>query len=518
MLGKDIDQLGQDANIEDGIESTTDVSSDEESVINLRRQELKNLRNTGWNYPNDFNSNQDSANLHSTFGSSSLDELEKKDEEYSIAGRIVLKRDMGKTTFFTIQDAKGRIQIYVRLDKLGKDEYAKTKQWDLGDIVGVTGYIFKTKTGELSIKVKEARLLVKSLRPLPGKYHGLSDTEQRYRKRYLDLLLNPDSAEVFRFRSRLVLSIRKFFTNNDFLEVETPMMHSIAGGANAKPFETFHNALGLKMFLRIAPELFLKRLLIGGFEKVFEINRNFRNEGLSTKHNPEFTMLEFYQAFAGCEDFMSLIENLLSFLVEQHNLGKEIKFKDDLIRLDNGIARITHKDAVLQYNKELREQDYDLLDVMVKLAQSLGIKLQKDWPLGKIQNGIFEKTVEARLIQPTFITQYPAAVSPLSRRNDDDPNIADRFELFLGGAEIANGFSELNDPEEQARIFKQQAMAKDSGDEEAMNYDEDFITALEYGMPPAAGAGIGIDRLVMLFTSSSSIRDVVLFPTLRPNT
>ena len=497
-------------------ESATELSSSEESIIRQRRQELKNLREEGWNYPNDFRFNDSAGDLHSRFGAISAEDLEKEQEEFAIAGRIVLKRDMGKASFFTIQDPSGRIQIYARQDVLGEEEYDEIKRHDLGDIVGVRGEIFKTKTNELSIKASSVSLLVKSLRPMPDKYHGLADTEQRYRKRYLDLLLNSKSAAVFKTRSELLSSIREFFGEHGFEEVETPMMHTVAGGAIAKPFETFHNSLGLKMFLRIAPELFLKRLLVGGFHKIFEINRNFRNEGLSTKHNPEFTMLEFYEAFADYEDFMNLVEELLVFLAKKYKSDGEIDFKQHRIKLGVGIKRITHKDAVLEYNKDLTEHDYDRFESMSAYAKGLGIKINKDWELGKIQNEVFEKTVEGKLIQPTFITHYPAAVSPLSRRNDEDSEIADRFELFIAGSEIANGFSELNDPEEQARVFKHQAQAKQCGDEEAMNYDEDYITALEYGMPPAAGCGIGIDRLVMLFTSSPSIRDVVLFPTLRP--
>ncbi len=490
------------------------VSSD--NIVEQRREELSKLRSTGWNYPNDFRSSHTAAALHDSFDKLTNEELAEQPQEYLLAGRIVLKRDMGKTLFLTLQDSSDRIQVYVRQDAMAEDNYESIKGWQLGDIVGVQGGIFKTKTQELSIKAQSGRLLSKALRPLPEKYHGLADTEQRYRKRYLDLLLNSDSAAIFKFRSNFILSIREFFTAKGFLEVETPMMHTIAGGANAKPFETFHNALNLKMFLRIAPELFLKRLLVGGLSKVFEINRNFRNEGLSTKHMPEFTMLEFYQAFADVKDFMILIEEMFNALATKYCKDGAVIYKDITIPLDKKFTRISHKQAVLEHNPQLDAATYDDLIKMSDYAKSLGVKLDSSWGVGKVQNEVFEKTVEEKLIQATYITDYPAEVSPLARRNDEDPNIADRFELFIGGAEIANGFSELNDPDEQARIFKAQVTAKDGGDEEAMNYDEDYITALEHAMPPAAGAGIGIDRLVMLFTSSSSIRDVVLFPTLRP--
>ena len=493
-----------------------DDISTEESIIQQRREELQNLRESSWKFPNDFRRNIAAQELHTQYDDCDNEQLEKQETQYKIAGRIVLKRVMGKASFITLQDYSGRVQAYIRQDRIGEEAYKHTQQWDLGDIVGVTGKVFKTKTNELTIQVEAVNMLVKSLRPLPDKYHGLTDTEQRYRKRYLDLMLNQDNADIFRGRSKIITAIRDFFISKQFLEVETPMMHTIAGGALAKPFETFHNALGVKMFLRVAPELFLKRLLVGGFEKVFEINRNFRNEGLSTRHNPEFTMLEFYEAYADYKDFILLIEDLLSKLTIEYCGKDNIIYKKNEISMSKPFAKITHEAAVLQYNKNLSKEDYDSLDKMRDYATTLGIKLDSDWTLGKLQNEVFEKSVEEELLQPTFITQYPADISPLARRNDNDPHIADRFELFIGGAEIANGFSELNDPEEQARVFKMQAAAKEGGDEEAMHYDEDYITALEYGMPPAAGAGIGIDRLVMLLTNSDAIRDVLLFPHLRP--
>ena len=490
--------------------------STEDTLIQQRRDELARLRDTGWNFPNSFVATAYAAKLHAEFDAADNDALEKHTEEYALAGRIVLKRTMGKASFFTLQDASGRMQIYARQDALGEAEYEETQQWDLGDIVGISGKLFKTKAGELSIKVAAAKILVKSLRPLPEKYHGLTDTEQRYRRRYLDLLLNSESAKVFHLRSKIIHSVREFFNERDFLEVETPMMQSIAGGATAKPFETHHNALSLHMFLRIAPELYLKRLLVGGFDKVFEINRNFRNEGLSTKHNPEFTMLEFYQAFTTYESFMDLVEELIKRLAKKYYKSKgKHKSKDDP-DLASKFARISHEEAVLKFNSKLSSKDYADMQAMSAYAKSLGIKMEKNWTLGKVQNEIFEKTVEEKLIQPTFVVQYPKDVSPLSKRNEKDPEVADRFEFFVGGVEIANGFSELNDPDEQSNVFHEQAKHKSAGDEEAMNYDEDFITALEYGMPPAAGTGIGIDRLVMLLTSSDSIRDVILFPQLRP--
>jgi len=425
------------------------------------------------------------------------------------------RRLMGKASFTHIQDMSGRLQLYIRQDEITAEKYEEFKQWDLGDIIGATGQLFKTKTGELSVKVKTLQLLSKAIRPLPDKFHGLSDQETRYRQRYLDLIANEETRHTFMVRSTITDIIRQFLKERHYLEVETPMMHVLAGGAAAKPFVTHHHALNMPLYLRIAPELYLKRLVVGGFERVFEINRNFRNEGLSTQHNPEFTMVEFYQAYADYEDMMNLTEAMFR-KIALTVLGKEILSYQGLeIDFAKPFERLTLKNAILKFNPDINAADLQARETAKKIAEKLEITVQENFGLGKIQVEIFEKTVEHQLKQPTFIMAYPTETSPLARCNDEDAFITDRFELFIAGREIANGFSELNDPDDQAERFRQQVAEKAAGSEEAMPYDSDYITALEYGLPPTAGEGIGIDRLVMLFTDSPSIRDVILFPHMR---
>lgn len=481
-----------------------------------RRAKLARLREAGGAYANDFRRDSLAAELFEKHNEKDKEQLVEENITCALAGRIMTRRLMGKASFIHIQDSSGRIQIYVRQNDLGEDFYADFKTWDLGDIVGVTGRLFKTKTGELSIYADSLRLLTKALRPLPDKYHGLTDLESRYRQRYLDLMVNEQSRRVFITRVKIVDAIREFLNARHFLEVETPMMQVLPGGAAAKPFATYHNALDMELYLRVAPELNLKRLVVGGFERVFEINRNFRNEGLSTRHNPEFTMLEFYQAYADYKDLMDLTEQMLR-TVSQQVLGTTvISTQEGDYDFAKPFDRMTIKEAILKYNPEVTEAMLDDIEQAKVLAKQLNIPLKDIYGLGKIQLEIFEKTAEHQLQQPTFITAYPAEVSPLARRNDDNPFITDRFEFFVGGREIANGFSELNDPDDQAERFRQQMQERAAGDDEAMPFDEDYIKALEYGLPPTAGEGIGIDRLVMLFTDSTSIRDVILFPYMRP--
>ncbi len=484
-------------------------------LIAERKSKLTALRTLGNPFINNFQPTHLAANIHAEFGSLSKESLDEQPIEVAIAGRIMLKRVMGKASFAHIQDSSGQIQLFVTRDELPEGFYNEQfKKWDIGDIIGVKGTLFKTKVGELSVRVNEIKLLTKSLRPLPEKFHGLSDQEIRYRQRYIDLIMNQESRHTFKKRSQIVSYIRNFFEENDFMEVETPMSQSIPGGATAKPFETHHNALDMPMFLRIAPELYLKRLVVGGMDRVFEINRNFRNEGLSTRHNPEFTMIEFYQAYATYHDLMNLTENLFRGIATDVCGNAIIQYQGDEFDFSKTFERISVFDSILQYNPDLCVEDLNE-DNASTTAKKLGIEVKENWGLGKIQIEIFEATVEEKLMQPTFITEYPTEVSPLARRNDDNPFITDRFELFIGGREIANGFSELNDAEDQAARFKAQVAQKDSGDDEAMHYDSDYIRALEYGMPPTAGEGIGIDRLVMLFTDSPSIRDVLLFPHMK---
>ena len=487
-------------------------STDENKLIAERRAKLAALRERGPAFPNDFRRTATAGQLQRDYADADKAALEARGEEFAVAGRLVRNRG----AFLLIQDGFGQIQLYVDRKALDADTLAAIKGWDLGDIVAARGTLQRSGKGDLYISMQEARLLTKALRPLPDKYHGLADQELRYRQRYVDLIVNERSREVFKTRSRIVGYIRDFMHERDFMEVETPMMQPIPGGAAARPFQTHHHALDQTMYLRIAPELYLKRLTVGGFERVFEINRNFRNEGLSTRHNPEFTMLEFYWAYADYGDAMELTEALMRGLAE-HTLGSPlVDYQGEQYDFSQPFERLTMRDAILRFNPSLVAQDIATRAAAAEVAAGLDIDVEESWGLGKIQTEIFEKTAEHRLRQPTFITAYPTEVSPLSRRNDEDPFYADRFEFFVAGREIANGFSELNDAEDQAQRFREQAAQKEAGDDEAMHYDADYVRALEYGMPPAAGEGIGIDRLVMLLTDSPSIRDVLLFPHLRP--
>lgn len=489
---------------------------DTSELIKLRREKLSAWREAGKAFPSGFQRDAFAADLLKAHSAKEEPELEAHPVHVKVAGRMMLRRLMGKASFTHIQDMSGRIQLYIRQEDVTPEIYEKFKEWDLGDIIGVEGHLFKTKTGELSVKVKKIELLTKAIRPLPDKFHGLSDQETRYRQRYLDLIANEDARRTFVVRSRITDIIRRYLQDHQFLEVETPMMQVLAGGAAAKPFVTHHNALDMTLYLRIAPELYLKRLVVGGLERVFEINRNFRNEGLSTQHNPEFTMLEFYQAYADYHDLMNLTEDLFRKIAVEIFGKSEFSYQGQAIDFSKPFARLTLKKAIMQFNPSLKEADIATLEAAKATAKKLEIPVHDTYGLGKVQLEIFEKTVEHQLKQPTFITEYPAEVSPLARRNDNDSFITDRFELFIAGREIANGFSELNDPDDQAERFRQQMEVKAAGDDEAMPFDADYITALEHGMPPTAGEGIGIDRLVMLFTDSPSIRDVILFPHMRP--
>ena len=487
----------------------------EASILAERRRKLEELREQNTAFVNNFTPANKAQELHDSHGHLNKEELEdKKITNLSVAGRIVLKRVMGNASFVTIRDGSGDIQAYISKNNIDPDLYKNFKSWDLGDIIGIDGNLFKTKTEELTVEAHSIVLITKSLRPMPEKHKGLADIEIKYRQRYLDLMSSPDSKEIFVKRSQIVSSIRASMIGDGFLEVETPMMHSIPGGAVAKPFITQHNALDRELFLRIAPELHLKRLLVGGFEKVFEINRSFRNEGLSTRHNPEFTMLEFYAAFATFDGTIDFTKNIIQSASAAIGNNDEIEWDDDKIDLSNFSIK-TLNNLVLEHNPELSIEDLTNLDKLTSHSKSIKVPFKESWGPGKILLEIFEKTVENKLIQPTFVTEYPVEVSPLSRRNNENPAIADRFELFIGGKEIANGFCELNDPDDQAERFKDQARAKADGDDEAMGFDEDYIIALEHGMPPAVGVGIGIDRLVMMLTNQSSIRDVILFPQLK---
>lgn len=481
-----------------------------------RKIKLKQLREQGLAFPNDFRRDSLAADLHQQHDVKDHDTLEQENIPVKIAGRMMLRRLMGKASFCHLQDMSGRIQIYLREQDLPEGIYESFKHWDIGDILGVEGILFKTKTNELSVKAEKVYLLTKSLRPLPDKFHGLSDQELRYRQRYVDLIMNEDTRRTFQIRSKLIEGIREFLNQRHFMEVETPMMQSIAGGALARPFITHHNALNMELFLRIAPELYLKRLVVGGFEKVYEINRNFRNEGISTRHNPEFTMIEFYQAYADYHDLMNLTEELMQYLTQKIFGHLTLNYQGETYDLSKPFRRMSVLDAVLHYNPQFTKAELTDPNKIRSIAKNLGITLNEADGVGKIQFEIFEKTVEHQLKEPTFITEYPTEVSPLARSNNHNPDIVDRFEFYVGGRELANGFSELNDSEDQAERFLKQVQAKNQGDLEAMPYDEDYITALEYGLPPTAGEGIGIDRLTMLFTDSPSIRDVILFPLLKP--
>jgi lysyl-tRNA synthetase class 2 len=497
--------------------SNDDKNRPEESaLIAERRRKLSELRETGVAFPNDFRRNALAEELQRSYGPHEAEHLREHGIEVRVAGRMMVKRVMGKASFIKIQDRTGQIQVRLERDRLADGLYQNFKKWDVGDLVAASGALFKTRTGELTVMADEVRLLTKSLRPLPEKFHGLADQETRYRQRYVDLIMNEGSAEVFRVRSRMTTYIRAFMDSQDFLEVETPMMQSTPGGAIARPFTTHHNALDMPLYLRIAPELFLKRLVVGGFERVYEINRNFRNEGVSTQHNPEFTMLELYRAYADYEDLISMVEAMLKGMAQAIIGSTTIDYQGEKIDFSGNFARMTVAEVVLKYNADLDASRLRDPDYLRSVCSELGIKLQDNYGSGKLLIEIFEKTCESRLREPTFITAYPTEVSPLSRRNDDDPFVTDRFEFFVAGREIANGFSELNDPEDQAERFREQVANKTAGDDEAMAYDHDYIRALEYGLPPTAGLGLGIDRLVMLFTDSPSIRDVLLFPHMRP--
>jgi len=487
----------------------------EATILEERRRKLEELRAENKAYINDFIPSERALDLHELHGTLTKDDLEKAQIiNLALAGRIVLKRVMGNASFITIRDGSGDIQIYVSKNNIDVDLYKNFKTWDLGDIIGVTGKLFKTNTDELTLEAHSIVLITKALRPMPEKHKGLADVETRYRQRYIDLMSNPESKEVFVKRSNIIASVRGTMLEDGFLEVETPMMHSIPGGAVAKPFITYHNALDRELFLRIAPELHLKRLLVGGFEKVFEINRSFRNEGLSTRHNPEFTMLEFYAAFATFQGTIDFTTRIIQSASEAIGNSAQIEWDGDQIDLTSFHTK-TLAELVLAENSDLSNEDLSNIETLRTYSSAHKISYKDSWGAGKILLEIFEKTVEPKLIQPTFVTEYPVEVSPLSRRNNEDSSIADRFELFIGGKEIANGFCELNDPDDQADRFRDQVKAKADGDDEAMGFDEDYIAALEHGMPPAVGVGVGIDRLVMMLTNQSSIRDVLLFPQLK---
>jgi lysyl-tRNA synthetase class 2 len=487
---------------------------DENQLIAERREKLAAIRARGVAFPNDFKPGHRAADLHRHHGEVPNEELEPKALAVKVAGRMMLKRVMGKACFATLQDASGRIQLYVTQDAVGPESLADFKRWDLGDIVGCEGTLFRTRSGELSIRATAVRLLTKSLRPLPDKFHGMADQEQKYRQRYVDLIVDESARARFVARSKAVSSIRNFMVEHGFLEVETPMLHPIPGGANAKPFITHHNALDQQMYLRIAPELYLKRLLVGGFERVFEINRSYRNEGISVRHNPEFTMMEFYAAYWNHHDLMDFTEQVLRHAARAATGSAAIIYAGKPVALDQPFARLSVRDSLVEHAGLTPAEAVDAAVLREKLT-ALGEEPPAHWTLAELQFGLFEAVVEEKLWQPTFIVDYPVEVSPLARASDTNPAVTERFELFITGREYANGFSELNDAEDQAARFQAQVANKEAGDEEAMFYDADFIRALEYGMPPAGGCGIGIDRLVMLLTDSPSIRDVILFPALR---
>ncbi len=490
---------------------------DEQVQIKQRREKLNALREETIAFPTDFRRDVIAGELLANYGDKSKEELEQEPIRVKLAGRLMTRRIMGKASFAHIQDMSGKIQLYVTRDTLPEGFYnTQFKKWDIGDIIGAEGILFKTKVGELSVRIDAIRLLTKALRPLPEKFHGIADQEIKYRQRYLDLIMSDESRQTFVIRSQIISYIRQFLTERQFMEVETPMMQTIPGGATARPFKTHHNALDMGLYLRIAPELYLKRLVVGGFERVFEVNRNFRNEGLSSRHNPEFTMLEFYQAYAEYGDLMDLTEEMLRGIAIDVCGSTKISYQGEVYDFGQSFDRMTVVESILHFNPELKADNLATREMAVKVAENLTIPIKEGYGLGKVQIEIFEKTVEHRLMNPTFITAYPVEVSPLARRNDDDPHVTDRFEFFVGGREIANGFTELNDAEDQAARFRNQVAEKEAGDDEAMHYDADYIIALEYGMPPTAGEGIGIDRLVMLFTDVPSIRDVLLFPHMRP--
>jgi len=487
-------------------------STDDNRLITQRREKLNAIREKRNPFPNDFRRSDYAADLQASHGDKDKETLADAGIPATVAGRIIRLRG----PFIVIQDVSGQIQLYLNIKEFPDDERSEIKSWDLGDIIGCTGKVMRTDKGELSIRVERIRLLTKSLRPLPDKYKGLTDTEVRYRQRYVDLIANEESRQTFTIRSAIVSAIRAFMNEREYMEVETPMMQVIPGGAVARPFITYHNSLDQDMYLRIAPELFLKRLVVGGFERVYELNRNFRNEGLSTRHNPEFTMLEFYQAYADYNDLINMTEEMLRSIALNVLGSGQVIYQGVELDFEKPFARVSLTGAILEKMTDVTAEQLSDYESVKKIAEDIGIEVKPNWGKGKIQLEIFEARVEESLEQPTFITQFPTEVSPLARRNDDNPEISDRFELFIAGREIANGFSELNDSEDQAERFRAQVAEKEAGDDEAMHFDQDYITALEYGMPPTAGEGIGIDRLVMLFTDSPSIRDVLLFPHMRP--
>lgn len=496
------------------------IIQDENTIIAERRAKLKELRDLGDAFPNQFTPTDFAKNLQANFAEFDKATMEEKSISVIVAGRMMLKRVMGKASFATIQDTTGRIQLYVTRDLINSEKnpelYSQFKKWDLGDILGATGKLFKTNTGELTIEVSEIILLTKSLRPLPEKFHGLSDQEIKYRQRYVDLIVNEETRDTFMKRSKIISGIRDFMISHNFLEVETPMLHPIPGGASAKPFMTHHNALDMDMYLRIAPELYLKRLVVGGFDRVFEINRNFRNEGLSVRHNPEFTMMEFYAAYTDYQWLMNFTEDCIQKVAEDITGSNLVTYQGKQIDFSKSFDRLTLVQAILKYSEKYKETELVDISFLKQTIKKLGGEARENVGLGALQLTLFELVAEEHLWQPTFIVDYPVEVSPLARASSKNPDITERFELFIAGREIANGFSELNDAEDQAKRFKTQAAAKEAGDEEAMYYDADFIRALEYGMPPTGGCGIGIDRLVMLVTNSASIRDVIFFPHMRP--
>jgi lysyl-tRNA synthetase class 2 len=488
---------------------------DENKLIAERRAKLEKLRSTGSAFPNDFRRDSLADQLLTAYGDRPPEWFDANPITVKVAGRMMAKRVMGKASFAKLEDRSGQIQVFAQAAALN-ELYDEFKSWDVGDVVAAEGPLFKTKTGELSVRAEKLRLLTKSLRPLPDKWHGLADQEQRYRQRYVDLIVNPESRKVFATRTRIVKYLRDFLDAMDFVEVETPMMQAIAGGAVARPFVTHHNALDMDLFLRIAPELYLKRLIVGGLERVYEVNRNFRNEGVSTRHNPEFTMLELYQAYADYRELMNLVEQMCQGICDAIYGSRQVKYQDQVFDFGQPFRRVTVEELVIEFNPGVDRSKLRDVPYLRSLCDTLKVPYKAGDGAGKLQIEIFEKTGEHHLSAPTFVYAYPAEVSPLARRNDDDPFLTDRFEFFVGGRELANGFSELNDPEDQAARFKDQLARKSAGDDEAMQYDADYIRALEYGMPPTAGLGVGIDRLVMLFTDSPSIRDVLLFPYMRP--
>ena len=491
-------------------------TQDENRLIAERRQKLDALRERGNAFPNDFHRNALAEELHLIYGAHDNETLEEEQVEVAVTGRMMAKRVMGKASFIKLADRSGQIQVRLERDRLPDGIYQDFKKWDVGDILGASGALFRTNTGELTVRADQVRLLTKSLRPLPEKFHGLSDQEVRYRQRYVDLIMNERTRDVFRKRSEIVGYIRAFLDSQDYLEVETPMMQTTPGGAIARPFKTHHNALDMQLYLRIAPELNLKRLVVGGFERVYEINRNFRNEGVSTQHNPEFTMLELYRAYATYDDLMDMVEVMLHGMADAIVGQSSIDYQGETFDFAKTFDRMTVEEVILKFNPDLDTSKLRDRDYLASICEKLGLQVKDNYGPGKLQIEIFEKTGEDNLRDPVFVTQYPTEVSPLSRRNDDDPFVTDRFEFFVAGREIANGFSELNDPEDQAERFRAQVANREAGDDEAMAFDYDYIRALEYGMPPTAGIGVGIDRLVMLLTDSPSIRDVLLFPHMRP--